>query len=124
MAHAMLSGSHLPENLFTAALQRIHADKQVGYYRAALIKAYLRRNQEEEKDMTTLNTEGQSNGYRLGRLFALLEKTQKDALGTVNAPLRERYIGAASARRVLFSHASASLPASCNKGCKERFCWL
>ena len=97
MAHAMLSGSHLPENVFTAALQRIHADKQVGYYRAALIKAYLRRNQEEEKDMTTLKTEGQSNGYRLGRLFALLEKTQKDALGTVNAPLRERYIGAASA---------------------------
>ncbi len=97
MAHAMLSGSHLPENVFTAALQRIHADKQVGYYRATLIKAYLRRNQEEEKDMTTLNTEGQSNGYRLGRLFALLEKTQKDALGTVNAPLRERYIGAASA---------------------------
>ena len=27
----------------------------------------------------------------------MLEKAQKDALGTVNAPLRERYIGAASA---------------------------
>lgn len=97
MARAMLSGSNLPENLFAAVLQRIHADKKVDYYRAALIKAYLRRNKKEEKDMTTLNTDDQSTGYRLGRLFALLEKAQKDALGTVNAPLRERYVGAASA---------------------------
>jgi len=97
MARTMLAGTNFPENVFTAVLQRIHADKQVDYYRAALIKAYLRRNQKEEKDMTTLNTDDQSSGYRLGRLFALLEKTQKDALGKVSAPLRERYIGAASA---------------------------
>ena len=97
MARAMLTGVNLPENLFAATLQRIHADKKVDYYRAALIKAYLRRNKKEEKDMTTLNTVEQSTGYRLGRLFALLEKAQKDALGSVGAPLRERYIGAASA---------------------------
>lgn len=96
-ARCLLSGSRFPENVFAAVIQRIHADKQVGYFRAALIKAYLCRNHEEEKDMNTLNEEEQSMGYRLGRLFALLEKTQKDALGTVNAPLRERYIGAASA---------------------------
>lgn len=97
MARSMLSGSKLPENVFAAVLQRIHADKKIDYFRAALIKAYLRRNKEEENDMTTLNTDDQSTGYRLGRLFALLEKAQKDALGTVNAPLRERYVGAASA---------------------------
>lgn len=97
MARAMLTGSKLPENVFSAVLQRIHADKKIDYYRAALIKAYLRRNKREERDMTTLNMDDQSTGYRLGRLFALLEKTQKDALGTVNAPLRERYVGAASA---------------------------
>lgn len=97
LARTMLLGSCLPENVFTVVLQRIHADKQMDYYRAALIKAYLRRNKGEEKDMNTLTTDDQSLGYRLGRLFALLEKTQKDALGTVNAPLRERYIGAASA---------------------------
>lgn len=97
MIRAMLTGSHLPENVFASVLQRIHADKQVDYYRAALIKAYLKRNRNEGKEMSTLNTDNQSTGYRLGRLFALLEKTQKDALGAVNAPLRERYIGAASA---------------------------
>ena len=48
--------------------------------------------------MTTLNTDEDNIGYRLGRLFALLEKAQRDALGgNINAPLRERYIGAASA---------------------------
>ena len=48
--------------------------------------------------MTTLNTDETNIGYRLGRLFALLEKAQRDALGgDINAPLRERYIGAASA---------------------------
>lgn len=97
VARAMLCGSSLPENLFATVLQRIHADKKMDYFRAALIKAYLRRNKREDKDMTTLNTEESNTGYRLGRLFALLEKAQKDALGAVNAPLRERYIGAASA---------------------------
>lgn len=100
-ARCLLSGSRFPENVFAAIIQRIHADKQVGYFRAALIKAYLCRNHEEEKNMSTLNEEEQSMGYRLGRLFALLEKTQKDALGTVNAPLRERYIGSASATPLL-----------------------
>lgn len=97
VARAMLCGTSLPENLFVTVLQRIHADKKMDYFRAALIKAYLCRNKREDKDMTTLNTEESNTGYRLGRLFALLEKAQKDALGTVNAPLRERYIGAASA---------------------------
>jgi CRISPR-associated protein Csd1 len=33
----------------------------------------------------------------LGRLFSALEKTQEDALGTVNAGIRDRYYSAASA---------------------------
>ncbi len=101
---AMLTGSKIPESVFAAVLRRIRADKddkktrKMNYFRAALIKAYLCRNKHEENDMTTLNTEETNIGYRLGRLFALLEKAQKDALGNnVNAPLRERYIGAASA---------------------------
>lgn len=36
--------------------------------------------------------------YRIGRLFAALEKTQKDALGeNLNATIRDRYFGSASA---------------------------
>lgn len=109
LGRAMLTGGRIPESAFAAVIGRIHADRddkttrQIDYFRAALIKAYLRRNKHEEKNMTTLNTDESNIGYRLGRAFALLEKAQTDALGTVNAPLRERYIGAASATpRVVF----------------------
>lgn len=98
MSRSILTGDRYPENMYLAMLQRIHADKRVDYFRAAFIKAYLCRNHHEEHDMTTLNTDETNVGYRLGRLFALLEKAQRDALGgNINAPLRERYIGAASA---------------------------
>ena len=98
LARSLLAGTRFPQNVFVALIQRIHADKEVGYFRAALIKAFLCRNHSKEgSQMPTLNENERNTGYRLGRAFALLEKTQKDALGTVNAPLRERYIGAASA---------------------------
>lgn len=108
MSRAMLTGGRIPESAFAAVLGRIHADRDDGktrkidYFRVALIKAYLRRNKHEEKDMTTLNADESNIGYRLGRVFALLEKAQRYALGDVNASLREKYIGAASAtpRRV------------------------
>lgn len=102
LARCLLSGGRFPENVFTALMQRIHADKRVNYFRAALIKAYLCRNRQEEDDMETVNEKTRNVGYRLGRAFALLEKTQKDALGKeINATLRERYIGAASATPLL-----------------------
>ncbi len=98
LSRSILTGGRCPENIFLAILQRIHADKKVDYFRAAFIKAYLCRNHHEEKDMTTLNTDETNIGYRLGRVFAILEKAQRDALGNnINASLRERYIGAASA---------------------------
>ncbi|MBD5538697.1 MAG: type I-C CRISPR-associated protein Cas8c/Csd1 [Desulfovibrio sp.] len=101
LARCVLSGGPVPENVFAAILQRIHADKEVDYYRAALIKAFLCRKPSTEKEelpMPALNKDDQNIGYRLGRAFALLEKAQKDALGgDINASLRERYIGAASA---------------------------
>lgn len=45
----------------------------------------------------SLNIENMDPAYRLGRLFAALEKTQQDALGNVNAGLRERFYSSASA---------------------------
>ena len=46
----------------------------------------------------SLNRESISPGYRLGRLFAELENIQRTALGaSVNATIRDRFFGAASA---------------------------
>ena len=39
-------------------------------------------------------------GYRLGRLFAVLEKIQEDANPGINATIRDRFYGAASSNPV------------------------
>ena len=43
-----------------------------------------------------LDTENPSPGYRLGRLFATLERIQQEASPNINATIRDRYYGAAS----------------------------
>ena len=45
----------------------------------------------------SLNKENTTPAYLLGRLFAVLEKTQEEALPGLNATIRDRYIGSASA---------------------------
>lgn len=89
LLRSILLGRAWPQSMYTAALQRIHADKNVTYYRAALIKAHLCDTTAKGATMS-LDKEEQNKGYRLGRLFAVLEKAQTDALGSVNASLRER----------------------------------
>lgn len=102
LMRSVFSGMPYPASLYTAVLSRIRADKKVTYLRAAVIKACLTRNHQMEFAMS-LDTERQDVPYLLGRLFSLLEKNQRDALGNeVNSTVRDRYIGSASAtpRRV------------------------
>lgn len=47
-----------------------------------------------------LDTTNSSAAYRLGRLFAVLEKIQEEANPGLNATIRERYYGAASSTPV------------------------
>ena len=47
-----------------------------------------------------LDLENHSPAYRLGRLFAALEKIQEEASPGLNATIRERYYGAASSTPV------------------------
>ncbi len=44
--------------------------------------------------------ENNSPGYRLGRLFAILEKIQEEANPGINATIRDRFYGAASSTPV------------------------
>ena len=48
----------------------------------------------------SLDTANPSIGYRLGRLFAVLEKIQKEANPGINATIRDRYYAAASSSPV------------------------
>ena len=45
----------------------------------------------------SLKKDHSNAGYQLGRLFAVYELAQRAALGKVNATIRDRYFGAASA---------------------------
>jgi CRISPR-associated protein Csd1 len=71
--------------------------------RVALCKGVLARDQRlgvnvQEEVPVSLDESSLNPGYRLGRLFAVLENVQRSALGgQINATIRDRYYGAASA---------------------------
>ena len=115
---AMLTGRAFPQALYYAALSRMRSDHarrnswDMGQ-RAALLKACLVRKARfasmgsTEQDGASradgergldvdLDKKRTNRGYVLGRLFAVMEHTQRSALGEVNATIRDRYIGAAS----------------------------
>lgn len=97
MARAMLTGSRYPQNLLPAVLDRIRAEHNVTYFRAALLKAYLLRNTTMEEVPVSLDPDRTDLPYLLGRLFAVLEKAQEEAIPGANATIKDRYLAAAAA---------------------------
>lgn len=105
---AVVSGQLYPQTMYNAALNRCRtggAHGGVNTIRAAVIKAFLLRqariyNEADKEGLITvsLNETNTRPAYLLGRLFSLLEKVQREALGnSINATIRDRYFGAASA---------------------------
>ena len=102
---AILSGTSYPVTLLQAAVRRNRAAQNVSYSRAALTKACLNRanryyNKDERELTMALDPDNMNIGYNLGRLFAVLEKVQEEANPGLNATIRDRYYGAASATPV------------------------
>ena len=100
-----------PSLWLNAAVGRCRAEQNVNYYRAAAIKACLNRHirrssvtpthQPPEKEFCPmLDLTNPSPAYRMGRLFAALEKIQEEASPGLNATIRDRYYGAASSTPV------------------------
>ncbi len=96
LTRSIIEGISYPEALLSAIIRRIHADREIHYIRVATIKAVLIRNHKKQIPIM-LDSTKTDTAYRLGRLFAALEKTQEDALGSVNAGIRDRFYGSASA---------------------------
>ncbi|OPY14637.1 MAG: CRISPR-associated protein (Cas_Csd1) [Syntrophus sp. PtaB.Bin075] len=98
---SILTGSAYPQSLLTAVITRIRSDQTINYLRAALIKAYLcrqfRRNSIQKEVGMSLDKNSTNIAYNLGRLFAVLEKSQKEAIPGANTTIKDRYYGAASA---------------------------
>ena len=103
---AILSDSDAlyPSLWLNAAVNRCRAEREVNYHRAAAIKACLnrsiRRHPQEKEFQPMLDLNNTSAAYRLGRLFAVLEKVQEEASPGLNATIRDRYYGAASSTPV------------------------
>jgi CRISPR-associated protein Csd1 len=109
---AILEGTPYPPALLNAAVNRCRAEQasdsfggNVPYLRAAILKAcinreYRRRHTEAASDFQFITEELDVNqtdpAYRLGRLFAVLERIQSAAQPGINATIRDRYYGAAS----------------------------
>ncbi len=99
---AILSGTRYPPSWLAATIMRLRAgDDPLTGWHAAAIRAVLHRDVRLNlslKDVPmSLSPEEPSTAYQLGRLFAVLEAAQRQALGNVNATIRDRYFGAASA---------------------------
>lgn len=107
LTRAILTGGRYPRSLLTTLIMRLRADGDERAFgaRASLIKAILAREARlGQRDIdkgvlpVSLDTANTDAGYLLGRLFSTLENIQRAALGKqINATIRDRYYGAASA---------------------------
>jgi len=106
---SILNGTPYPVQMYNAILNRvkversIKTDKSINSVRAGLIKAYLLRLERAgltnlQKDMITvsLNEENLNVPYRLGRLFAVLEKAQTDTNREMKSTINSKYFSSAS----------------------------
>jgi len=108
LARAVLTGSRYPQSVLATIVMRFRADGVVSPLRVSLCKGVLARAARLDKQQgrntdrgevpVSLDVKCKDAGYLLGRLFSSLENVQRAALGKqVNATIRDRYYGAASA---------------------------
>ncbi|MCG6117661.1 MAG: type I-C CRISPR-associated protein Cas8c/Csd1 [Aquimonas sp.] len=95
---SILTGTVYPQSWLQAALRRCRAEQEIDYPRATALKACLNRMAIDDKEKLTvsLDQENTNVAYRLGRLFAVLERIQEEANPGLNATIRDRYFGSAS----------------------------
>ena len=102
---AVLAGRPFPRAVLDCAIRSVRSERTIYADRASLLKAYLCRARRAgdlsiPKVQPMLDEACPAPAYRLGRLFAVLEKIQEDAIGA-SATIRDRYYGAASATPVV-----------------------
>lgn len=93
---SIFQGLPYPYTLFAGCIRRIRAEQSLNITRAAIIKAYLNRqqNDNQQKIEKMLDDKNTNQGYLCGRLFAVLDKIQDEA--NSQHSIRERYMNSAS----------------------------
>lgn len=98
---AVIYGNRYPDSLLQTMVRRvkIDGDKSINRIRAGVIKACINRNYEKEEFGVALDKENCGQAYLCGRLFAVLEKLQRDASGAkLNRTIKDAYFASASAK--------------------------
>lgn len=98
---SIFEGLPYPQTLFASCIRRIRAESgekdknPISITRAAIIKAYFNRSNNNQKPIEAmLDKENSNQGYLCGRLFAVLDKIQEEANNQHS--IRERYMNSAS----------------------------
>ena len=95
---SIFQGIPYPYTLLSSCIGRIRAESDGAnrIARMAIIKAYLNRQNDNNKKIKVMLDKSNTNqGHLCGRLFAVLDRIQEDA--NKNSSIRERYMNAASA---------------------------
>ena len=103
---AVIKGTPYPQSMLTTVVWRCKTDHDdekkkfvaIGSTRARIIKGCLRRNNYIlEGQYNMLQENSTDAAYALGRLFAVLEKIQTEALRDLNATIKDKYFASACA---------------------------
>ncbi|MDV0445547.1 hypothetical protein MmiAt1_11300 [Methanimicrococcus sp. At1] len=105
IVQSVMNGTPYPVTMLNQTIRRIRATQKITRIQAGILKAYLNRyyrthQTNEEEIKVSLDTNNMNVGYRLGRLFAVLEKIQEDVNPGLNTTIRDHYYGAASSTPV------------------------
>ncbi|MDD3622203.1 MAG: type I-C CRISPR-associated protein Cas8c/Csd1 [Methanofollis sp.] len=101
--NAVLKNQPYPVQMYGAILNRVKVGRSIDSVQAGFIKAYLLRQSRSgatklKEDLITvsLNEENPDVPYRLGRLFAVLEKAQSDTNREMKSTINSKYFSSAS----------------------------
>lgn len=112
LVHMALHGGPLPLSLLQCVLIRVRAERNVYPVHAALIKMILlshpgylpvefQLRKGKAYTMAELEQENETPAYLCGRLLAMLEKIQKEAIPNLSSTITDRYYGTASSAPAL-----------------------
>lgn len=100
---SILNGTLYPAQMYGAILSRAKVERSINSVRAGFIKAYLLRlaragltNLQEDMISVSLDKENPNVPYRLGRLFAVLERAQADTNREMKSTINSKYFSSAS----------------------------
>ena len=102
---SIIKGLPYPQTLLNTVVRRCRTDRDnaknkfysVSSTRARIIKACLIRKKYITEVYNMLQENSTDTAYNLGRLFAVLEKVQTDALKSVNASIKDKFFSSACA---------------------------